>query len=227
MLEALGAALLAVPDALGLGIEAMGFSAAAFQRVGAGAHWDLVVIVVYLAGMSLGLGNAVILFLNRVPRGRFVLSLALTGAIHLVGALVTTATALLVADIVVGRDLDFMPTLVVIALAQAPFLLGFLTLAPYFGELLERFLDVWVLTLVLFGLHKGLGMTIESAALLALLGWGSTRVLAFVLGRPTTRVVNALRRAAAGGPLTLDSSNLIEALRAEARGREDRRNGDR
>jgi hypothetical protein len=219
MLGALAAALMAVPDAIGLGIEAMGFSAAAFRRVAGGGDRDLVLLVVYLAGMSLGVGNGVVLFLNRVPRARFVLSLALTGAIHLIGALVTTATALLVADLAVGRDLDFVPTLLVIALAQAPLLLGFLTLAPYFGELLERFLDAWVLTLVLFGLHEGLGMTLAGAAALALLGWAATRVLTFVLGRPTTRVVNALRRAAAGGPLTLDSGNLIETLRAEARSR--------
>ena len=227
MLGALAAALMAVPDAVGLGIEAMGFSADAFRRVAAGADRDLVLLVVYLAGMSLAVGNGVVLFLNRVPRLRFVLSLALMGAVHLVGALVTTATALVVADLAVGRDLDFVPTLLVIALAQAPLLLGFLTLAPYFGELLERFLDVWVLTLVLFGLHKGLGMTIEGAAALALLGWASTRVLTFVLGRPMTRVVNLLRRAAAGGPLTLDSRNLIETLRAEARSRNGRQGGDR
>jgi hypothetical protein len=51
-------------------------------------------------------------------------------------------------------------------------------------------------------------------------------VLTFVLGRPMTRVVNTLRRAAAGGPLTLDSRNLIDTLKAEARSRETRRNGD-
>ena len=70
-----------------------------------------------------------------------------------------------------------MPTIAVIALAQAPRLLGFLTLAPYLGELLDRLLDVWVLTLVLFGLHHGLGMTVQGAALLALLGWAAMRVL--------------------------------------------------
>jgi hypothetical protein len=70
-------------------------------------------------------------------------------------------------------------------------------------------------------------MTLPGAALLALLGWASTRVLTFVLGRPLTRVVGALRRAAAGGPLTLDSRNLIETLKAEARSRDPGRNGDR
>ena len=43
-------------------------------------------------------------------------------------------------------------------------------------------------------------------------------LLSFVLGRPLTRVVGALRRAAAGGPLTLDSRNLVDVLKDRARG---------
>ena len=109
MLGALAAALIAVPDAVGLGIKAMGFSAEAFRRVAAGADRDLVLLVVYLAGMSLAVGNGVVLLLNRVRPWRFLLSLALMGAIHLIGALVTTATAISAADLV-GRDLDFVPT---------------------------------------------------------------------------------------------------------------------
>lgn len=221
MLADLGAALLAVPEAVALGVEAMGFGSAAFRRVAADPDARfLVLIVVYLAGVSLAVGNGVVLFLNRVRPARFLLSLALMGAIHLVAALVTTATALLAADLAVGRELAFVPTLAVIALAQAPRLLGFLTLAPYLGELLDRFLDVWVLTLVLFGLHHGLGMALPAAALLALLGWTAERALTLALGRPMTRIVGALRRAAAGGPLTLDSRNLVDTLRAEARDRD-------
>ena len=225
MLGTVGAALLAIPEAVALGIAAMGFEAAAFRRVaGDGAARGLVVLVVYFAGMSLAVGNGVVLLLNRVRPWRFLLSLALMGAIHLIGALVTTATAILAADLV-GRDLDFVPTLAVIALAQAPRLLGFLTFAPYFGELFDRLLDVWVLLLVLYGLHQALGMTVQGAAVLALLGWAATRVLTLVFGRPLTRVVGALSRAAAGQPLTLDSRNLVETLRADSSdaGRNDER----
>lgn len=219
MFAAVGAALMALPDALGLGFAAMTFEGAAFRRAAAGGHRDLVVLVVYLAGVSLAIGNGVVLFLNRVPPRRFVLSLALMGAVHLVGALVTATTTVVIADVVVGHDLAFLPTIAVIALAQSPRLLGFLTLAPYLGELLDRFLDVWVLTLVLYGLHEGLDMGIEAAALLALLGWAAARALTFALGRPMTLVVGALRRAAAGGPLTLDTRNLSDTLLAEARRR--------
>jgi hypothetical protein len=218
MLGALGSALAALPDAVALGFDAMSFDAAAFARVGAGAGHDLVLLVVYLAGVSQAVGNGVVLFLNRVRRWRFALSLALMGAIHLVGALVSAAVSLMLAEALGVRDLAFVPTIAVIALAQAPLMLGFLTLAPYLGELLDRLLDVWAMTLVLFGLHKGLGMTVEGAALIALLGWGSMHALAFVLDRPLTLVVGALKRAAAGGPLTLDSRNLVEALKDLAKG---------
>jgi hypothetical protein len=225
MLGALGDGLLAFFDAVGLGLDAMGFEPDAFRRVAAGSGRDLVLLVVYLAGVSQAIGNGVVLFLNRVPRSRFVLSLALMGAIYLVGALVTATATLGIAYLLFSRDLDFLPTIAVIALAQAPRLLGFLTLGPYLGELLDRLLDVWVLTLVLFGLHHGLGLPVHVAALVALLGWVAQRLLWLVFGRPLTIVVNALRRVAAGGPLTLDPQNLIEALKAEARAGDD--GGDR
>jgi hypothetical protein len=207
-----------LPDAIGLAVDAMSFDSAAFRRAGAGHRHDLVLLVIYLAGVSQAVGNGVVLFLNRVRRLRFALSLALMGAIYLVGALVPVAAALLLTDAIAGHDFAFVPTLAVVALAQAPRLLGFLTLAPYLGELFDRLLEVWVLTLVLFGLHHGVGMTVQGAAVLALLGWASMHALSFVLGRPLTRVVNVLKRAAAGGPLTLDSRNLIDALKELARG---------
>ena len=182
-------------------------------------------LVVYLAGVSQAVGNGVVLFLNRVRRLRFALSLALMGAIHLVGALVTAAVSLMLADLVFGRDLAFVPTIAVIALAQAPRLLGFLTLAPYLGELLDRLLDVWALTLVLFGLHQGVGMTVAGrrADRAARLG-RDARCSRFVLGRP----LDLRRRRAAARPPPAGRSrstarNLVDALKAAGPRRDDRR----
>jgi hypothetical protein len=218
MLGSLGAALLAVPEALALGAAALGFDADAFRRVAAEPFArDLAFVLVYLAGVSQAVGHGVVLFLNRVPPARFLVSLALMGAIYAAGALLTAAATLAVADLAFGRRLAFAPTVAVIALAHAPRLLGFLTLAPYLGELLDRVLDVWVLTLVLFGLHHGAGLPVHSAALVAALGWAAMRLLWLALGRPVSAVVDAARRAAAGGPLTLDARNFAEALEARAR----------
>lgn len=218
MLEALAAALAVIPDAIGLGLRAMGFEAEAFRRVTADPRArDLALVTVYLAGLSQAVGHGVILFLNRVPPARFALSLALMAAIYVVGALTTSVAAVLIVDAAFGRSLAFLPTIAVVALAHAPRLLACLILAPYLGEAIDRVLQVWVLALVLFGVHVGLGLPLEGAVFLALVGWVAARLLALVLGRPLGALTAAVRHAAAGGPLTLNAGNLVDALKAQAR----------
>ena len=224
MLGVLGQALAAIPDAIVLGLAALGFDASAFRVAGAGPGLsDLAILVAYIAGVSQAIGHGVVLFLNRVRPARFVLSLVLMGALYLTSALVTAVSAIALADLALGRSLAFLPTVSVIALGHAPRLLGFLVLAPYFGELFDRLLDVWVLMLVLFGLHHGVGLPVHAAALMALLGWGAMRLLELVFGRPLTLLVNAFKRAAAGGPLTLTAGNVVEALKQQVRESNERR----
>ena len=169
----------------------MGFGSATFRRVGAGEARDLVVLVVYLAGVSQAIGNGVVLFLNRVPRLRFALSLALMGAIHLIGALVTAAAALLIADLVFGRDLAFVPTHrgdragAGAAAARLPDPRPLPRRAPRPGP---RRLGAD--PRALRAAPRRSGCRSQRAALLALLGWGAIRVLAFVFGRPLTYVVD-------------------------------------
>ena len=95
-----------MPEAVALGVAAMGFEAAAFVRAASepGTR-DLALLAAYLAGVSQGIGHGVVLLLNRVRPARFLLSLALTGAIYLAGALVTAAATLLAADLVFGMRL--------------------------------------------------------------------------------------------------------------------------
>jgi hypothetical protein len=228
MLAALAWAFAAVPDALGLGIAAMGFDAQAFQRVAqTGGGRDLALLMVYFAGISQGIGHGVVLFLNRVRPARFVLSLALMGAIYLASALVTALATMLASDLAFRMGAGFWPTIGVVALAQAPRLLGALTLAPYLGEWLDRLLEVWVLTLTLFGLHVGLGLPVEGAALAALLGWVAVRLLWLLFGRPVTVLLDTLRHAAAGAPLTLNARNLVETLKERAEAGGEPRDGER
>jgi hypothetical protein len=227
MLGALGSVAAAVPEALALGLDAMGFDSAAFARAGSQARGhDLALLMVYFAGVSQAVGQGVVLFLNRVPPARFALSLALMGAIYLASALITAVSTMLAADLAFGMRLGFGPTIGVVALAHAPRLLGCLTLAPYLGELLDRLLDVWILALMLFGLHVGLSVPIEGAVLSAGLGWVAIRLLWLAFGRPLTAVMTALKHAAAGGPLTLDAHGLVDAVKAKARDADRREGGE-
>jgi hypothetical protein len=155
-----------------------------------------------------------------------VLSLALTGVIYVASALVTALATMLAADVAFRAGAGFWPTIGVVGLAHAPRLLGVLTLAPYLGEWLERLLDVWVLALTLFGLHVGLGLPVETAALAALTGWAAVRLLRLVFGRPMTVLLDRVRDAAAGSPLALNTGNLVDALKARARAGGDTREGE-
>lgn len=215
-----------IPDALALGGAAMVFDPAAFARAAAGGDGTrMAFVVAYLAGLSQAVGHGVLLFLNRVRPLRFAISLLLMAAIYTVSALSVAVFAILVTDWGMGRPLQLLPTLAVVALAHSPRLLGALTLTPYFGEMLDRMLDAWIVLLVVFGLYAGLALPLGAAAMLALLGWVALRVFWLAFGTPLTLVVDGVRRRAAGEPLNLTLQNIVEALREQARGGADRDDG--
>jgi len=228
MLSSLSGAFAAIPEAFALGTSAMSFDHLAFQRAASGGDGArLALVVAYLAGLSQAVGHGAVLFLNRVRPLRFAISLLLMAAIYLISAVSIAVFALIVADAAMGRALAFLPTIAVVALAHAPRMLGALTLTPYFGEVLDRALDAWIVLLVVFGLHSGLALPLGVAAMLALLGWLSQRVFWLVFGRPLTVLVDGVRRRAAGGPLTLTLQNIVDALIEQARDAANRRNGGR
>ncbi|WP_157014630.1 hypothetical protein [Mesorhizobium xinjiangense] len=218
MLDMMATLLAALPRALNLGVDAMSFDATAFHRVGNAVGVNpLALLVVVLAGLSQAVGQGVVLLLNRVPKPRFALSLVLMGAIYVAAATVTAVTTMIAADFAFASNVAFWPTIGVVALAHAPRLLGVFTLAPYFGDGLNRLLDIWVFVLVPYGLHYGLALPVAAALLSALIGWLSTRILWLLFGQPLTRLITFLRHFIAGGALPIDRQNLVEFLKAKAK----------
>lgn len=209
--------VLPIVDAVALGISALGFDPEAFRTAATPAGRDLALLMVFLAGMSQAAGQGLVLFLNRVPLGRFALSLVLMAFIYLASAVVTAVSTTLAVEYAFRREVAYGPVIGIIALAQAPRLFGILTLAPYFGEALSRLLDVLVFGLILFGLHHGIGIPVGIAAMAALLGWVAIRLMSLLFGRPFGIVVERLHHAAAGGALTVTSHNLVDHLKARAR----------
>lgn len=203
--------------AISLGFSALSFDPAAFRAAATPAGRDLALLLAFLAGVSQAAGHGLVLFLNRVPLARFALSLVLMASIYLASAVVTAFTTTLAVDYAFRREIGYGPVIGIIALAQAPRLLGVLTLAPYFGEALSRLLDVLVFGLILFGLYHGLGIPVGIAAMAALLGWAAIRLMSLLFGRPLGRAIERLRHAAAGGALTVTSQNLAEHLKGQAR----------
>lgn len=203
--------------AISLGFAALGFDPDAFRTAATGSGRDLALVMAYAAGVSQAAGHGVVLFLNRIPFLRFALSLVLMGLIYVAGAVVTAVSTTLAVDHAFGREVAYGPVIGVIALAQAPRLLGLFVLAPHVGEAFSRLLDVWVFALILFGLHHGIGIPIVVAALAALMGWLAIRLLWLLFGRPIGYLMMLARHGAAGTALTLTPQNVVEHLRTQAR----------
>ena len=209
--------VLPIVDAVALGLSALSFDPGAFRTAATPAGRDLALLLAFLAGMSQAAGQGLVLFLNRVPFARFALSLVLMAFIYLASAVVTAVSTTLAVDYAFRREVAYGPVIGIIALAQAPRLFGILTLAPYFGEALNRLLDVLVFGLILFGLHHGIGIPVGIAAVAALLGWVAIRLMSLLFGRPLGNLIERLHHAAAGGALTVTSHNLVDHLKASAR----------
>lgn len=102
----------------------------------------LVLGVVFLGGASVLLGQSVVLFVNRVRRGRFLFSLALNGVMYVISYFVWGVTIA-----VMGRFLfEFNPgtwaIVRMVGLSTAPLIFGFFILIPWLGPFIGRILNI-------------------------------------------------------------------------------------
>jgi len=148
------------------------------------SYW-IALAILLLGGISLGLGQSVILFANRVRRRRFALSLLLNGLVILAGVCLWAATTWLLVSLLFQVDISYWLFFSGAALSTAPFLFGFLVLIPYLGNLIFQILRIWVLLINLVVID-----TLSSAGFLwalgiSLVGWLS---IEFVLRFPAFQI---------------------------------------
>jgi hypothetical protein len=175
--EAIGLALSLSPELLRLATDTGGLNRVALAVAG-------------LGGASLLLGESVVLFLNRVPPVRFALSLLLNGVIFAGELAVWAATIWWLGTRGLGADVTLTTMVNLVALGAAPFVFGFLVLAPYMGPAIARLLWVWSLLITVRAVAFGLGTGIALAAAMAGLGWLLVLLLSRTLGRPVIRARN-------------------------------------
>jgi len=117
----------------------------AIEAVLVGESYWVTAGILLLSGISLGLGQSVILFANRVRRRRFALSLFMNGLVILAGVCLWAATTWLLILFLFQSDRPYSLFLSGAALSTAPFLFGFLVLIPYLGNLIFQILRIWIL----------------------------------------------------------------------------------
>lgn len=123
------------------------------------------------AGFSDLIGQSAVLFLNRVPPGRFLLCITGGVALFLASAL-TWASGVCLLGWFFGLSLSLTEAGRLVAYAHLPQLMGWLVFLPHFGAYLFHFLRGWVFFNLVVAIGVVTGTSLPVAVLCALPGWG-------------------------------------------------------
>lgn len=187
---------------------------AAIQRAPQGI-W-LALTIVLMAAFSESVGQSIILFVNRVRPRRFILALATATVSRLGGFFMWALIIWLIAGYIFGRTTSFVTVASAVGLAYAPQLLAFFVLTPFLGNIFSILLSLWSLLAIIVAVRVGLGLEMWQAVLTSGLGWLLIQLWQRTLGRPVYRVGRWLERLAAGVPLELAVSDIINLRRRPA-----------
>ena len=185
---------------------------AAFQAVQNKAAYPVTLTILFLAGVSKELGQCVVLLVNRVKPGRFVISLLVSGAILVLSILIQGSIIWLAGIYVFHRREDIGHLFSAVSLAYAPLLFGFFILLPYAGSLLDHVLDIWCLLAIVIAVSVTLQLPLLQALLCTLCGWLIYQAMKFTIGKPIMAIIRWLRQSVAGAPLSMKAQDLAETL---------------
>lgn len=158
----------------------------------------IALVIVLLAGISQGIGQSIVLFLNQVKPGRFGLSLFINALLFTAGFLALGLSTWLMtlrpgATLVSPQDLT-----IVLGLAYAPLLFSFLGALPYLGLPIVNLLAIWHLLAMVVGFGALVNQPIGVAVRYVMLGWVLLQVLQNTVGRPIANLGKAVANRAAG-----------------------------
>ena len=144
-------------------------------------NMELALATLVIAGVSLMLGQSVALFANRVDRVRFVLSLAASALMLIIGVFFWALSIWAVMQFVMGFGGSIRDTFIIVAAGHAPLIYGFLVLLPYLGRIIYVFLRVWMFVAVWVGVTAVYGMSPLFGMAAVLLGWLLLEILTHFL----------------------------------------------
>ncbi len=169
-------------------------------------------MIVLIAGLSQGIGQSAVLFINRVKPLRFFLSL-LVGAILFAFSFEFWAfSTWLVSNIFFKSNVDFASVAKTLSLSYAPQIFGFLGGLPYFGIPIFVILSVWSLLGMVTGFNVLAGLGIWGAFACSGLGWLVLQILQRTVGRPVMTFAQWLSNKVAGTKVERDREELENIL---------------
>ncbi len=162
------------------------------------------------AGLSQAVGQAFILFVNRVKPLRFAVSLWLEALLFAVGFLFWATSAWLVARLGFGVPVSLALVICALGIAHAPQLFAFLGALPYLGAPWLRLLSLWTALAFVVGFVAVTDLPAEAAFLCLAGGWLVMHAVQRTAGQPLAALARSLQNRAAGVPLA--RGRELEAL---------------
>lgn len=173
--------------------------------------------LVLLSGISRLIGESVVLFINHVPARRFGVAL-LGGAAGFALELGFWALSIwIVATIVFNSAQTFGLTWLLVAVASAPWLFGFLVFLPYFGLVVRWILRIWSWLILLVLLQNVMNASLTVAFITATGGWLVLRGLELVFAQRERTIHDKFWTKITGQPSQLTFSEQSDALARELR----------
>ncbi len=174
---------------------------------GPGTSW-LAVSLVLLTGLSQGVAQSVVLFVNQVKPLRFLFSL-LIGAVLFLGGYGFWVLSIWILSLLIPQDgLSLERIAQILAFSYAPLLFSLFGAMPYLGVPILRLLSIWNLLAVVVGFATVSDLSAMGAAQYVLLGWVFLQILQQTVGQPMANLGQWIANRAAGVTLVTKPNEL-------------------
>jgi predicted Abi (CAAX) family protease len=172
----------------------------------------LALLVVLVSGLSQGIGQSIMLFINRVRPTRFAISLVINAILFVFGFLALVLSTWLITLFPGAEKVAFSQLVTVLGLAYAPLLFSFLGALPYLGVPILKVLAVWNLLAMVVGFGAIANLSVSRAFGYVVFGWIVLQVLQNTVGRPLAQLGKRIANLAAGTELVTNRQAIAAAF---------------
>lgn len=184
------------------------------QIVGLSRGQTLALLVVLFAGLSLAIGQSIILFINQVKPLRFGLSLLLNAILLVFGFLFLVFSTWLIGWLPGFVPIPWRNLVIGLGLSYAPLLFSFLAALPYAGSPILNLLSVWHLLAMVAGVSAIAQIGGSSAFAHVAVGWFTLHLLESTIGRPIAQLGQKLSQRVAGVELVRQRAQLKQLVQS-------------
>lgn len=165
--------------------------------------------IVFLAGVSTLLGHSAVLFINRVRKSRFVISLIVNGFVYIVSYVVWGFVVWLAGYLLFDVNPPLTQFVRIMGLSTAPLVFGFFILIPWMGPFVGKVLNIWSFLILLAIVEFQFQIGFWGALIVVGLGWLASLAINNTIGRPVVALRNRMSRMITGSSLDASAEDIL------------------